>query len=370
MQAKLNPTPPRILVVSAGSNRNWKWYSARSENLKFAWEFHSIPQDSSYLRILAAAFIGRRLGKYDIVISQEYFITFGIALRCFLSGGSTKHIAFGFNQSRRLMKTRSKILNAVINRIFANVSLFVTHSVIEQDHFFKLHCIPKSKFHFTHWTLDLPKPPGENPQEAPPCICMIGRNNRDWKTFIDMAKLVDIKCIAVTDGADLGDVPENVKILVNLPMQDCIKLIRSAKINLVLLKDDSRGAGHITSVIAMSAGIPQIVTQSNSLREYFIDDLHGFGAIPKNPEDVACKVTRLISDRKLHADMSLNAANYAKRWFSEDYGSLRLSAIVEAVLYNQELGAIDPQWHAQFIADLERANQITARVAQDQAANA
>jgi glycosyltransferase involved in cell wall biosynthesis len=199
---------------------------------------------------------------------------------------------------------------------------------------------------------------------------MIGRNNRDWMTFVDVAKLVDVKCIAVTDGTAVGDVPENVKIHVNLPMQDCINLIRFAKINLVLLKDDDRGAGHITSVIAMSAGIPQIVTQSNSLREYFIGDLHGFGAIPNNPEDVARKVTRLISDRKLHTDMSVNAANYAKRWFSEDYGSLRLSAIIEAVLHNQELGAVDPQWHTQFIADLERASQITVRVSRDQSANA
>lgn len=305
------------------------------------------------MRILTSAFIGRKLAKYDIVISHEYFITFGIAFRCMLSTASTKHIAFGFNQSRRLLKTRSRILNAVVNRIFAGVSLFVTHSIIEQDHFLKLHGIPKSKFHFTHWTMDLPKLPKKNLQEIPPFICMIGRNNRDWKTYVEVARLLDIKCIAVTDGTNLGDVPKHMDVHVNLPMHDCIRLIRSARLSLVLLNDDDRGAGHITSVIAMSVGTPQIITRSNSLREYFIDGLHGFATIPKNPEDVARKVKLLISDRKLHRLMSTNGAEYANRWFSEDYGSKQLSAIIEAVLFNRDLGPFDPQWHNQFLAHLD-----------------
>ncbi len=66
---------------------------------------HSLNTEKTRTTIVRSLFIPRRLSRYDLIVTREYFSSFGINLRSFSPGCSTKHVTVGLNQSRRLLRT-------------------------------------------------------------------------------------------------------------------------------------------------------------------------------------------------------------------------------------------------------------------------
>jgi glycosyltransferase involved in cell wall biosynthesis len=64
---------------------------------------------------------------------------------------------------------------------------------------------------------------------------------------------------------------------------------------------------------AMACGLPCLMTPVGGIKEYLIDGYNGF-FVKQDPEDIAEKVRRLINDKTLHKQMSLNARKTAEKY--------------------------------------------------------
>ena len=254
--------------------------------------------------------------QFDIIVSGEYYVTFLVSLKLLLTFNKARHITWGFNQSRRLLVFSFGLLNTLINFVFSRTDHITTFSRRESEIFSKIHNIKFEKFQFIYWSFDLPEVATLNPYTSEKkYVCMIGRNNRDWFTFADAVKLSNVEGIAVcaypTEEEYNYMVDRGITIFKNLDMPNCLAIIRDSVANIILVNDNKRGAGHITAVASMLLKKPQIISDVDTIKDYF-DDNQAFFTPLFDAKSVADYINLIESDPKLANEMGENGYKFAK----------------------------------------------------------
>jgi hypothetical protein len=249
---------------------------------RVAWTVHAVDKERSVDR-LKAAFLIPDPTQFDAIVTSEYYCALGVNLRLRLSTSRARHLVWGLNQSRRVVDRG--VLGAVANWAFARTSRIITHSRHEISLFTQMHKLPSELFHFEPWGYDVP---GITPSAAfsarqTPYICLIGRNNRDLATFAQAIQRSGYPGVAVVSKLAESELTmlrqAGVEVHQNLTMNDSLDCLRHAAINAVLIKDDQRGAGHITMVSALQLGVPQVVSCAAVTADYVQMPEHGI-AVP------------------------------------------------------------------------------------------
>ena len=345
-ESEVMPKTWKVLNITLG-HASGKVRAVDTAQAKFEIHDYSLGTDKTLEILWRAALIGRRLKQYDVIITSEYFASFAVNLRLALTFCWTKHATIGLNRSRRVLKTGLSLIDKVINRIFCRGDLFFVHSRHEISLFSDLHQIPAEKFCFLLWGFDVPKIENDQFDKRPKkYICMIGRNNRDIETFCQAADGLDVDAILVTSQhQNLPDsLPENVHVYTDLSMEDCLSCIKHSCANLILVKDDERGAGHITAVAAMQLGTPQIVSDAQVLSDYFV---HGYNCIKVPMRDFASvrsALEVLLTRTDIARQLTLNGIDYALGWLTHEATEARTFATVEILLSNDTIDQVDPLW--------------------------
>lgn len=289
-----------------------------------------------------------RLGRYDVVITTSYTLAFAVCLRRYLLGMRGKHVAVGLNLSRRSITSRYGPLRAFFNRVFAGIDLAVVHSVHEASQFADLHDLPEDAFAFAHWGYDIPREIGGMFDDYPgPYVCMIGRNNRDHATFIEALRSLSCRGVLVVPGyEDMAgyDIPDNVDIFTDLSNADCLGCQRNSFANLILVNDNSRGAGHITAVSAMHLGVLQIVSDALPLREYLVDDVNAIVVPVGDATALRTALQRALDTPETGAQLIQAGRQMAACWLSASASANRISGIVRAILNGGPLEFQEPDW--------------------------
>ena len=271
----------------------------------------------------------RDLSNYEIVVASEYFLTWALCLRLLFSRAKAKAVALTFNQSsRRLVRTGFRPFDALLNRIWRRISLFLVHSRAEARLFAKVHDIPADRFVFSYWGFDLPdfsSAKVEVPDE--PYVTMIGRNNRDLATLYAAAERSGVPAIVITAGYMANwypaKPPANVTLLVDKPMEECLSYVDRSFAHLVLVADSKRGAGHISAVSAMLLGKPQIFSDVAPIADYLIDDFNGI-AVPLGDVDaIANAICRLKDDSALAERLGSAGRKFALEHMSDHASTSR-----------------------------------------------
>jgi glycosyltransferase involved in cell wall biosynthesis len=303
------------------------------------------------LLLLKSIALFRRLSKYDVVVTSEYFSSFGMNLRLYITRCKTKHITLGLNQSRKLLKTGVTLIDAALNKIIRRTDLIVVHSQREIELFSELHDIPRSKFYFSLWGFDLPRAEAKRFSRWPnKYVCLVGRNNRDIDTFVTAVTGMGIDGIIITSRAYRPPtaLPANVFFFFDLPFEDTLDCIKNALANVILLKDNFRGAGHITAVAAMFAEVPQIVSEADVLKDYLIPEFSALTVPIGDAQAVRRSLERLVNDRAYAVKLSANAKRYAERWLTNACVSERIATALTALIRNDEVPGVDPEWFAEY----------------------
>ena len=351
--------PIRVLIVSPHDKTAWRWITGLLDPDAYEWTFRFLGAQSTVKRLFRAFFLPTRLSRYDIVISPEYFVSFGICARLFFTRATTPHICYSFNQSRRLLKFGRPWLDRLVNRIFSTAALFVVHSRHERAQFNRLHDIDLGKLYFSHFAITLPEfRPDIFSQFDKPYVCMVGRNNRDIATFMAAMSGLDIAGVVITSrkaqDAEL-ETPENVSIYYDLDLNACLDCLAHATANVTLVKDGERGAGHITTVFSMLLGKPQIVSDVPSLVDYVVGGRHGI-SVPLGDVAATRAAIREIVDRPdLAAQYGAAAKRYADAWFGEEREAKQLGLLIRNVLEDAKTQACDATWLAEFCSLRDQA---------------
>jgi len=275
-----------------------------------------------------------RFSDYDVVAANEYFLTWAVCLRASARRSQPNVVALSFNQSRRLLLTGFRPLDRLLNRVWRRAAMFLVHSNAEAELFARLHDIPSERFTFAHWGYDLPtyeRPKVQLPEE--PYVTMIGRNNRDLKTFATAVERAGVQGVAITAGYMVERYPVetsgNVRILADRPMDECLAYIAGSFAHLVLVLDAHRGAGHISAVTAMLLGKPQIFSEVAPLSDYLIDGLNGIAVPIGDAAAVASAIRSLQSDPARAERLGITGREFALKSMSHEAAT---SGVVQALI--------------------------------------
>ncbi len=343
----------RILkIIPAKLRENWSWISEFLDTERYQFTFHGLNKDKSLGRIWGGVFINEDLTDYDVVITNEYFTSFAINLKLKLLGRKAdhvKHIAYGFNSSRSLLKTGIFFIDKFINSIFQRTDMFLTFSRYEQALFVKAHDLNIEKFCFTHWAYALPEIEStEFAKSEKPYVCMIGRNNRDFGTFTKALEGLDIDGVIIAPSylAHELDVEgrENIKLYFDQDMNACSDCIKNALANIVLVNDDTVGAGHITIVISMLLGKTQIISDVEPIEDYFLKNIHGLAVPLQDANAVREAIRELSINEDKRRSFELASIEYARNWFSPQREAERLQINLELLLRGEALCRVDKKW--------------------------
>jgi glycosyltransferase involved in cell wall biosynthesis len=319
------------------------------EKSGYGYRVHGLGTERT-LGILARAFwLPKRISGYDFVITSEYFASFAVNLRLLVTRARTRHVTIGLNQSRSLLKTGAGWIDGLINAVFRRTDLIVVHSRREAELFAAIHRIPREKFLFSLWGFDLPEiKPSQFSQWPRRYVCLVGRNNRDIPTFMTAVTELDIDGIIITSRHHMppGKLPPNIHVFCDLPMDETLDCIRNAAANALLLKDNERGAGHITAVAAMFAGVPQIVSDVDVIRDYLVDGFSAIAVPLGNAEAVRQAIGKIIADPGYAAELSENSRAYAQRWLTNERVSERIVLTLNKLAAGEEIAFADPHWLA------------------------
>lgn len=305
----------RVLYVYSGDPKHPGWLTGDAlVQPHIEWTPLGIDASGSAQRILAALTRGPSLSGFDLIISSEYFLAFGVNLRLLLTGCQTPHIVWGLNQSRRVLD--QPVIHALANRVFARSDRVVTHSRAESAMFQNLHQLASAKFTFVPWGFDLPAiEPKAFLDDPQPYVCLVGRNNRDLATFAKACQLSGLRGVVITStltpSAREHLVDQGVRVFENLSFERCLACLRDSLFSAVLLNDDDRGAGHITMVAAMMLGKAQVVSDAQVIADYVESPAHALKVPLSDPSACAQAFRELATQDTLRRRMGEAAQAHA-----------------------------------------------------------
>ncbi len=273
-------------------------------------------------------------------------MSFYFALACRVFRVSVPHYAFSFNHGNgRFLKG---IRGWLAKRVFKDVKGLMVPSTQEKKIYGDYYGIPSGKFMFSHWAINPPVVGGDvyELEKHRPYVCSIGRNNRDFDTFIGAVERLGINGVIVCrkGSVDPTTVPDSVKVLSDIPMDSAMKVLSLADVSVTLLRDASTGAGHITIVHGMQLGVPQLLTYVTTVEDYFVDGEHGYYVEQNNVDSLVSKLSILLTDHELRDKFSRNCQGFAERWLMEDSSRRSLTYFLEQVGSGKGMPTAPPGW--------------------------
>jgi len=252
----------------------------------------------------------------DVAVVLEYNIAWALGLLKLLTRRRFEIVVVGLNQSQRLLRTGIGVVDRLLERPWQMLDRVIVHSRREAELFHDIHRIDARRFHFVPWGFDVPPFDMAPPPCATPFLCLIGRNNRDFESAIRLAEDHGHTVVIVTDGVKRplleGRASPRVTILYDLSFESCLSIMAQAAIQLILVEDGERGAGHISAVAGLFLGVPHVFTDVATLSDYLVDGVTGVGVPLKNPEAIAAAVARLSSDPALRTTLVDNGLEFAR----------------------------------------------------------
>lgn len=243
----------------------WKHYSANPRN----WLERVVkrPKIGRYRACLQASIQLRN--ESSIVISHLPRTTHWQSKFMNMLNIKARHLAFSFNFTELPNRHTSVSMSDSFNR----VECFVVYSEFERKLYSDYFGIPLEKIKMLHWAMNTPLVEENFIPIEGEYYCSIGGEGRDYKTLLlAFEKLKNLKLVIVTRPHTIEEltIPENVKVLYNIPSSKFWAVVKNSKAVLVPLKDENTACGHITLVGSMKLGKAIITSFSKGTDDYML----------------------------------------------------------------------------------------------------
>jgi glycosyltransferase involved in cell wall biosynthesis len=167
-----------------------------------------------------------------------------------------------------------------------------------------------------------------------PYIISFGSNGRDYPTFFKAIAKVGIPTVVVAREWNLRglEIPSNVRVLYNIPLAECDKLVRRSRLAVFTYDGSEPSCGQISMVTACMVGKPVICTDWIGAHDYILDGVNGLYVRMKDSEDLAEKITRLWNDNDLYGNLSAGAIRWAKEHASVEVQQRMIDDLVTTLV--------------------------------------
>ncbi|HPC20076.1 MAG: glycosyltransferase family 4 protein [Kiritimatiellae bacterium] len=188
--------------------------------------------------------------------------------------------------------------------------------------------IPESKLRFVpmYTTIERPAIREENDGS----VVSIGRTLRDVDTLLAAARHIPAPIVIVAGARDRmpKDLPANVTVHRELPLEKTHELLAKAAVAVAPLQATERSTGQVFIFEAMAMGKPVVATRSIGTVDYIRDGENGLLVEPGDAQGLAAAVHRLLADPALAARLAAASWRDCQSELNADvHGQRKLKAI-------------------------------------------
>ena len=262
----------------------------------------------------------RRFVKYDVkkIICLNPLV--GIFLGIFNKNGKEITLA-GFLFEPKKNKLYYYLRKQLVNKTLQNVNSVMVYSSKEIDYYSKIFPRYMDKFKFVHYGLDYDNQRAYQGSLPAKYIFSGGGSNRDYETLVNAveASNLSMPCVIATQPWRVPAHESNVQVLSDVVVETFGDVLGKSEVLVLSLKDVELSAGHMVMLQAMSLGVPIIVNDIPSVRDYVNESLVTF-----YPSGDFEKLAQIIEDFDPSVDEVLQKVAKAKNLYFEQYTSFKL----------------------------------------------
>lgn len=216
-------------------------------------------------------------------------------------------LAWTFNLGKLYPGKKQKLARYALK----NINKFIVPSSYECHTYAKYLDLPLSRFEFVH----LHKPVFPRVEEVDtqsPFLLAMGSANRDYEVLFEAVQKLKLPLVVVAGPHSVAglDIPENVKLLSNLTLDECRIFAQRATINIVPIANENTASGQVTIIEAMMYGSAVIATDTIGSRDYMQDGVNGLLVKEKSVTQMCNAISRIWEDQALKRTLSKNARDY------------------------------------------------------------
>ena len=312
-----------IVCCSEIQNPSWRWIEPSLQDLNATFNFVSCPSVGGFRRINLGRMIGCwRAIKVARQTNASIIVTHGPALAAWccvfasiLNCNRLAIIAHSFNFTKLPGRLKTRIFSMVLGR----AERFTVFSKMERALYASAFSLDIRKIDFVHWGVNPPRVEGEA-IEVGDYVASIGGNARDYRTLMDAARLMPgTKFVVVARPENfIGlDVPQNVTVHTNLPLDVTMNILGYSKLLALPLVGSEVPCGHVTLVSAMHLGRPVVVTESTGVADYIKNGVTGLTVKMGSAIELRRAIQELLNDETLLKSFSKRGRRFAALRCSE-----------------------------------------------------
>jgi glycosyltransferase involved in cell wall biosynthesis len=226
---------------------------------------------------------------------------------------------------------------------FRRIDYFIVHSRYDLNFASELYKIPPQKIAF--WPFIRGEPAAGLPNEKYTAgirkkayIMSYGANARDYRTLFAAAEKTDLQFIVVARKFNIEGlrIPDNVKVLLDIPLDDCDRLVRNCLFTVFTFDGTEPSCGQVSIVTSLMLGRPIICTDCTAVKDYVVDGYNGLLVNIVDAENLRNKILRLYYDGKLYDKLSSGAKEWAVKNVTPEAFLAHMDKIVTALTADLE----------------------------------
>lgn len=296
----------KIINLSDISDTKWHWLKQEFNDPALIWSHYSsasiklpsfLPKKDSIARSLnAVRAVASTLNKPSLLVSHGPRPSYYGASMAKLMQPNLPHLAYSFNFTDLPVGFQHKSMA----KAYQQVDRFVVYSSLEKKLYADYFDLSLDKIDMLHWAVHAPKVDLSTPPVvAGRYICALGSQGRDYKTlFAAMHNLkhIQLVLVATADSVQSLQIPDNVKLLTNVPLAQAHNVLAHSQLMVLPLRDSQVPCGHVTIVSGMFFNKAIIVTNSEGVHDYIQDKKTGLFFNAQDVADLTQKIAQLWED--------------------------------------------------------------------------
>jgi glycosyltransferase involved in cell wall biosynthesis len=271
------------------------------------------------------------LFRYDAIITGNIKTAQILGfVRVVLGLKSPKHVVLELMLDEQQESLKWKFKRAIQRRLFSAVDLIFVSSKSEITTYEERLRLPSDRFRFIPFHTDVVNP--GRISEHSGYIFSAGKTGRDFDTLLRAVEGMNVKVVIVSDQyhAQHLKVPNNVSLMVDIPYEDYLRLLRECYFVVVPLCSLVKSTGQVVILEAMGLGKPVIATDTVGTIDYIQHGVNGLMVPVGDAAALRVAIDTPMADHQLYDRLATNGLDTVCKYHTFD-------AYVKAILQETKM---------------------------------
>lgn len=220
-------------------------------------------------------------------------------------------------------------------KILPMADIFTSYAQVEIDFFEKGMGIKKGEIIYMPLATDVNYFSKKSDARAT-VICAVGTElGRDYRTLFEAARdlPIQVEVACHPDNIRGITIPDNVKVHLNIPVQEVLKLYQRSIISVVPCFERFRSSGQMVILESVAAGLPIVASEIKGITSAFDfkNNKHLLYYIPQNSNDLKNKIKYLLNNSSIRNSLGKQTFQFVKNNYTTYHLAKRLSKFIDSL---------------------------------------